>query len=63
MKNKSPHPKGGKLSGRLFSAEFLFCPFHDWKISLVNGVVQAPDQGSVKIYPVKVVENDLVITL
>ncbi|MFC0560116.1 nitrite reductase small subunit NirD [Halalkalibacter alkalisediminis] len=61
--NKSPHPKGGKLSDGLVSGEFLFCPIHDWKISLVDGVVQAPDQGKVKTYPVEIVGNDLFIAL
>ena len=63
IENKSPHPKGGKLSDGLVSGEYLFCPIHDWKISLVDGVVQAPDQGKVKTYPVEVRENDLLITL
>jgi nitrite reductase (NADH) small subunit len=63
IENKSPHPKGGRLSDGLVSGEFLFCPIHDWKISLVNGNVQAPDQGNVKTYPVEVNGEDLLITL
>ena len=63
IENKSPHPKGGKLSDGLVSGEFLFCPIHDWKISLVNGAVQAPDQGMVKTYSVEMKGNDVIISL
>lgn len=53
IENKSPHPKGGTLSEGLISGEFVFCPLYDWKISLRDGKVQAPDEGKVKIYPVE----------
>jgi nitrite reductase (NADH) small subunit len=53
IENRSPHPKGGTLSEGLVSGEFVFCPVYDWKISLVDGQVQAPDEGHVKIYQVE----------
>ncbi|WP_078553608.1 nitrite reductase small subunit NirD [Bacillus alkalicellulosilyticus] len=53
IENKSPHPKGGVLSEGLVSGEYVYCPVYDWKISLVDGLVQAPDQGKVKTYVVE----------
>lgn len=57
FENRSPHPKGGTLSDGLVSGEYLFCPVYDWKISLTDGMVQAPDVGQVKTYPV-IIENE-----
>jgi nitrite reductase (NADH) small subunit len=53
IENKSPHPKGGTLSEGLVSGEYVYCPVYDWKISLHDGMVQAPDEGKVKIYQVE----------
>ncbi len=54
IENKSPHPKGGRLADGLVSGDFVYCPIHDWIISLVDGKVQAPDRGHVKTYQVEV---------
>jgi nitrite reductase (NADH) small subunit len=61
IENRSPHPKGGTLSDGLVSGEYVFCPVYDWKISLVNGQVQAPDEGKVKVYPTEVSEDKVYI--
>ncbi|GAE35133.1 nitrite reductase small subunit NirD [Halalkalibacter akibai] len=63
IENKSPHPKGGRLADGLVSGEYLFCPIHDWKISLIDGTVQAPDQGKVKSFQVDISNNEGVIYL
>lgn len=54
IENRSPHPKGGVLTEGLVSGEYVFCPVYDWKISLSDGKVQAPDEGQVKAYQVEV---------
>lgn len=59
LENRSPHPKGGVLSEGLVSGEYVFCPVYDWKISLMDGKVQAPDEGAVKSYKVEI-ENDVI---
>ncbi|MFV8829864.1 nitrite reductase small subunit NirD [Alkalihalobacterium sp. APHAB7] len=59
IENKSPHPKGGILSEGLVSGHFVFCPMHDWKISLIDGKVQAPDEGKVKTYTIEVEEGNV----
>lgn len=59
VENRSPHPKGGVLSEGLVCGEYVFCPVYDWKISLLDGKVQAPDEGQVKTFQVEI-EDDLV---
>ena len=53
LENRCPH-KGGDLSQGIVSGEFVFCPIHDWKISIKDGNVQAPDHGCVKTYKVEI---------
>lgn len=52
VENRSPHPKGGTLADGLVSGEFVFCPVYDLKISLVDGKVQAPDEGEVRTFTI-----------
>ncbi|WP_088105582.1 nitrite reductase (NAD(P)H) small subunit [Halalkalibacter urbisdiaboli] len=61
IENKSPHPKGGRLSDGLVSGEFLYCPLYDWKISLIDGQVQAPDNGVVQVYEVHIDDDSVYI--
>lgn len=61
IENKCPH-KGGKLSEGIVCDHHVFCPLHDWKINLQDGLVQAPDEGCVTTYRVEVtVQNGDVI--
>jgi nitrite reductase (NADH) small subunit len=53
IENRCPH-KGGVLAEGILSGEYVFCPMHDWKISVKDGNVQAPDVGCVQTYPVEV---------
>ncbi len=63
IENRSPHPKGGVLSEGLVSGAFVFCPVYDWKISLVDGKVQDPDEGQVKTFNVEVKGDDIFIII
>lgn len=51
--NRNPHPKGGPLAEGIVSGHYLYDPLYDWKIDLCTGQVQAPDQGQVQMFPVK----------
>ncbi len=62
VENRCPH-KGGTLSEGIVSGEHVFCPLHDWKISLRDGVVQEPDTGCIKTYEVSVEGKNVFITL
>lgn len=63
IENKSPHPKGGVLAEGLVSGHYVFCPVYDWKISLIDGKVQAPDEGSVKTYQIKIEGDSVYLVL
>lgn len=63
LENRSPHPKGGVLSEGLVSGEYVYCPVYDWKISLVDGRVQAPDEGQVRTFKVEREEDIIFIVL
>lgn len=63
VENKSPHPKGGTLADGLVSGSFVYCPLYDWKISLNDGKVQAPDEGQVKTYEVIVEDNRILLLI
>ena len=62
IENRSPHPKGGVLSEGLVSGEYVYCPVYDWKISLKDGKVQAPDEGQVRTFKVEL-EEDIVFII
>jgi nitrite reductase (NADH) small subunit len=63
IENRSPHPKGGVLTEGLVSGEYVFCPVYDWKISLTDGRVQAPDEGQVRTYQVEVEGDNVYIII
>ncbi|MCM3714684.1 nitrite reductase small subunit NirD [Alkalihalobacillus oceani] len=60
IQNRCPH-KGGPLSEGIVSGEHVFCPLHDWKVNVRDGIVQAPDEGCVKRYEVDIVGEDIYI--
>ncbi|OIJ13590.1 nitrite reductase [Anaerobacillus alkalilacustris] len=62
IENKCPH-KQGPLSQGIVSGEYVFCPLHDRKLSLEDGVVQKPDTGCVKTFEVTVKGDDVFIQL
>ncbi|WP_223589121.1 nitrite reductase small subunit NirD [Neobacillus bataviensis] len=62
IENRCPH-KGGVLAEGIVSGEFVYCPLHDWKISVMDGRVQAPDVGCVQSYPVEIRDGQVFIFL
>lgn len=60
IQNRCPH-KGGPLSEGIVSGEHVFCPLHDWKVNVRDGIVQAPDEGCVKRYEVDIAGEDIYI--
>ncbi|MFC7681879.1 nitrite reductase small subunit NirD [Paenibacillus sp. GCM10028914] len=55
LENKNPHPKGGPLAEGIVSGHYLYDPLYDWRIDLESGQVQAPDQGQVRTYEIRLV--------
>lgn len=56
-----PHSHGPLAEG-IVSGEYVYCPLRDYKVSLIDGKVQEPDDGSVATYEV-VIEADSVYLL
>ncbi|MBP1157433.1 MULTISPECIES: nitrite reductase small subunit NirD [unclassified Paenibacillus] len=62
IENRCPH-KNGKLSEGIVCDHHVFCPLHDWKINMKDGLVQAPDEGCVTTFSVEVDEEGKVYLL
>ncbi|RYM06562.1 nitrite reductase small subunit NirD [Sporolactobacillus sp. THM7-7] len=62
LRNRCPH-RGGVLAEGMISGEYVFCPMHNWKISIPDGVVQAPDEGCVETFPVEIKNDNVYITV
>ncbi|WP_134682727.1 nitrite reductase small subunit NirD [Brevibacillus migulae] len=62
VENRCPH-KGGPLAEGIISGKFVYCPLHDWKVSLEDGKVQAPDHGCVQTYPIRLRDGMLCIEM
>ena len=58
--NQCPH-KRGPLADGIVSGKAVFCPLHNWKISLESGSALSGGTGCVKKYPVKVVQDKIYI--
>jgi nitrite reductase (NADH) small subunit len=53
IENSCPH-KQGKLSEGIVCNDHVYCPLHDWKISVKDGLVQDPDEGCVRSFATEV---------
>lgn len=55
-----PH-KQGPLAEGIVAGDFVHCPLHDYKISLLDGKVQEPDEGCVAVYETVVEAGDVYV--
>ena len=60
VENQCPH-KGGPLADGIVAGKNVFCPLHNWKISLENGCALSGGTGQVKTYPVKILHDSICI--
>lgn len=51
--NRCPH-RQGPLADGIVSGKSVFCPLHNWKISLESGCALSGGEGRVKKYPARV---------
>lgn len=58
--NQCPH-KQGPLGDGILSGQAVFCPLHNWKISLETGCALAGGVGKVRVYPVNVSQNKIYV--
>jgi nitrite reductase [NAD(P)H] small subunit len=62
IEDRCPH-RGARLSvGVIYDSDKVACLDHGWGIRLTDGGVEAPEQGCVRTFPVKV-EGGLVFVL
>ncbi|ADU28535.1 nitrite reductase (NAD(P)H) small subunit [Evansella cellulosilytica] len=54
--SRCPHTNGPLAEG-IVAGEFVYCPLQDWKVSLVTGEVQKPDDGKVVTYETEVIDG------
>lgn len=62
MDNRCPH-KNGPLSDGVVAGDAVFCPLHNWKLSLRTGCALSGGEGQVKTYPVKVINGKVCLAL
>ena len=62
INNKCPH-KGGPLSQGIVYGDKIACPLHSWKISLIDGKAEEPDEGSVACFNTKVEDGFVYLEL
>ncbi|HIW32894.1 MAG TPA: nitrite reductase small subunit NirD [Candidatus Paenibacillus intestinavium] len=55
-----PHTNGPLAEG-IVSGEYVFCPLHEYKVSLLDGKVQEPDEGCVATYETSIVDGKVYI--
>ena len=58
--NRCPH-RQGPLADGIVSGQSVFCPLHNWKISLESGCALAGGEGKVKTYPVKIIQGKVCV--
>lgn len=58
VENQCPHKKGPLADG-IVAGKNVFCPMHNWKISLESGCALSGGTGQVKTFPVKVMESEI----
>ena len=62
LRDSCPH-KAGPLSAGIVHDNCVTCPLHNWVISLKTGEAQGADSGSTPVYPVKVVDRNVMLQL
>lgn len=55
-----PH-KQGPLAEGIVSGDYVFCPLHDYKVSLNDGKVQEPDEGCVETYETLIEQGNVYV--
>lgn len=53
LNNSCPH-NNGPLSQGIVYGDKVACPLHNWKISLVDGKAEEPDEGQTECFATKI---------
>ena len=62
LQDSCPH-KAGPLSAGIVHDDCVTCPLHNWVISLKSGKAQGADSGCTPVFPIKVVDQQVMVKL
>lgn len=62
LEDSCPH-KNGPLSEGIVHDGCVTCPLHNWVISLETGAAQGADEGTTRVFAVRVEGGDVLISL
>jgi nitrite reductase (NADH) small subunit len=62
LDNVCPH-RQGPLGQGWVEGEAVVCPWHCWAFNTRTGVAEAPDVGAVRVFPVNVVDGDVLVNV
>ena len=62
LDDRCPH-RGGPLSQGIVFERRVACPLHDWVIDLEQGCALGPDDGCTRTYPVRLVDERVLLGL
>ncbi len=62
LHNSCPH-KGGPLSQGIVYGDKVACPLHNWRISLIDGQAEEPDEGHTACFAVKVEDGTVYLEI
>ena len=60
LDNRCPH-RGGPLTEGIVHGHSVTCPLHNWVIALDTGEAQGADDGQTRRWPVRVVEDRILL--
>ncbi|MGM0166144.1 nitrite reductase (NADH) small subunit [Enterococcus sp. AZ135] len=60
IEDHCPLTNGPILEG-IVSGEYLYEPMREYKISLVDGKIQEPDEGQLKTFPVEIIGDEIFV--
>jgi len=62
LRDSCPH-QGGPLSQGIVYGKRVACPLHNWSIHLDSGKAVAPDEGCTAMFPVKIVQGKIYLSV
>ena len=62
LDNVCPH-RQGPLGQGWIEGKAVMCPWHAWAFDVRTGVAEEPEQGEVKVFPLRTEAGDLLVDL
>lgn len=62
LDNLCPH-RQGPLGQGWIDGEAVICPWHSWAFDLRTGQAEFPESEKVDVFPVKIVDNDVLVQI